>query len=80
MKTTCILKGNRVQFTVFRSTDATCVIRDGLMFAEINSISASENSIMNMPPLQPQNYGKMKRRIKTLHSKVVTMYSLYFVK
>ena len=50
------------------------------MFAEINTISASENSIMKMPHLQPQNYGEMKRRIKTLHSKVVTMYSLYFVK
>ena len=80
MKTTCILKGNQAQFTVFRSTYATSGIRDGLMFAEINTISASENSIMNMPHLQPQNYGKMKRTIKTLHSKVVTMYSWYFAK
>ena len=29
MKTPCILKGNQVQFTVFRSSDATCVMRDG---------------------------------------------------
>ena len=29
MNTPCILKGNQVQFTVFRLTDATCVMRDG---------------------------------------------------
>ena len=79
MNTPHILKGNQVQFTVFRSTDAT-LHAITVMFGEINTISASENLIMNMPHLQPQNYRKMKRRIKTLHSKVVTMYSSYFVK
>ena len=79
INTPCTLKGNQVQFTVVRSTDVTlCAM--AVMFGEINTISASENSIMNMPHLQPQNYRKMKRRIKTLHSKVVTMYSSYFVK
>ena len=79
MNTPCILKGSQVQFTVVRLTDATlCAM--AVMFGEINTISVSENSIMNMPNLQPQNQGKMKRRIKTLHSKMVTIYSLYFVK
>ena len=72
MNTPCILKGNQVQFTVVQSTDATLRAM-AVMFGEINTISASENSIMNMPHLQPQNQGKMKRRIKTLHSKMVTV-------
>ena len=33
----------------------------------------SENSIMNMPHVQQQNKGKMKRRMKTLYSKMVTI-------
>ena len=54
MNIPCILKGKQVQFTFFRSTDATlCAM--AVMFREINTISASENSIMNMPHLQPQN-------------------------
>ena len=54
MNTPCILKGNQVQFTVFLLTDATlCAM--AVMFGEINTISARENSIMNMPHLQPQN-------------------------
>ena len=55
MNTPCILKGNQVQFTVFRSTDATLYNAMAIMFGEINTISASENSSMNMPHLQPQN-------------------------
>ena len=79
MNTPCILMGKQVKFTVFRSTDATlCTMT--VMFGQINTISVSENSIMNMPHLRPQNEGKMKRRIKTLHSKMITMYSLYFMK
>ena len=54
MNTPCILKGNQVQFTVFRSTDAT-LHAITVMFGEINTISASENSIMNKLHLQPQN-------------------------
>ena len=55
MNTPGILKGNQVQFTVFRSTDVTFCAIMAVMFGEINTISASENSIMNMPHLQPQN-------------------------
>ena len=54
MNTPCILKGNQVQFTVVRSTNAMlCAM--AVTFNEINTISASENLIMNMPHLQPQN-------------------------
>ena len=55
MNTPCILKGNQVQFTVFRLTDVTLCTVMAVMFGEINTISVSENSIMNMPHLQPQN-------------------------
>ena len=79
MNTPWILKGNQFQFTVFWSIDVTLCEIMAVMFGEINTISVSENSIMNMPHLQPQNSGKMKRRIKTLHSKMVTMYSFQVV-
>ena len=56
MNTPCILKENQIQFTVFRSTDATLYMNAmAVMFGEINTISASENSILNMPHLQSQN-------------------------
>ena len=56
MNTPCILKGNQVQFTVFQSTDATLYMNAmAIMFGEINTISASENSILNVPHLQSQN-------------------------
>ena len=55
MNTPCILKGNQVQFTVFQSTDVTLCVIMAVAFGEINAISASENSITNMPHLQPQN-------------------------
>ena len=56
MNTPCILKGNQVQFTIFRSTDATIYMNTmAIMFGEINTISASENSILNIPHLQSQN-------------------------
>ena len=56
MNTPCILKENQIQFTVYRSTDATLYMNVmAIMFGEINTISASENSILNMPHLQSQN-------------------------
>ena len=55
MNTPCILKGNQVQFTVFRLTDVTLCTIMAVMFGEINTISVSKNSIMKMPHLQPQN-------------------------
>ena len=43
INTPCILKGNQVQFTVFRSTDATlCAM--AVMFAEINTTSVDHFS------------------------------------
>ena len=55
MNTPCILKGKQVQFTVLRLTDVTLCTIMAVMFGEINTISVSENSIMNMQNLQPQN-------------------------
>ena len=55
MNTPCTLKGNQVQFTVFRSTDVTLCTIMAVAFGEINTISVRENSIMNMRHLRPQN-------------------------